>query len=151
MGRSIVGIILGFAVMFLIVSCLFMAGLFGLGLDWILEPGSYTATTKWSVITLGIGLFAGMSGGLLCAVIARRPIATKMLAALVLVIGGATAIGSLMISRPDPGPRPEGEAMEVTLGKLEEPEWVAVGNPIAGFAGTLIGGSLIRRKSKTVA
>ena len=37
MGRVIVGVIVGSVVTMLVVSAGFIAGLFGLGLDWILE------------------------------------------------------------------------------------------------------------------
>jgi hypothetical protein len=148
MGRVIVGVIVGFIVTGLIVSAGFVAGLFGLGLDWILEPGTYDATTKWSVIALVIGLVGAIIGGLVCSLIARKSIATKVLAALLLVFGGLNAGLPLMSERPELGPRPADETMDVSIPKLQEPTWVAIANPIVGFVGVMIGGSLRRPRQK---
>lgn len=144
--RSILGVVVGFIAAALVVSAGFAAGVFGPGLNWILEPGAYDATTTWSLISVTIGLAGAIVGGLVCALIARRSFAPKVLAALLLLLGLAGAGISLMADRPDPGPRPADEAMADTLAKLEEPTWVAVTNSIAGFAGVLVGSSLVRRK-----
>jgi len=145
MGRVIVGVIVGSVVTMLVVSAGFIAGLFGLGLDWILEPGSYNATTKWSVISIGIGLVGAIIGGLICSLIARTSIAVKALAAVLLVMGGVSAGLTLMSERPEPGPRPADETMEVSIPKLQEPAWVAIANPIVGFVGVMIGGCIASR------
>lgn len=148
MGRVIVGVIVGFVVTMLVVSAGFIAGLFGLGLDWILEPGSYNATTKWSVISIGIGLVGAIIGGLVCSLIARKGLAVKALAAVLLVMGAITAGLTLVSERPEPGPRPADETMETSIPKLQEPDWVAIANPLVGFVGVMIGGSLRRPRQK---
>lgn len=144
--RKILGIVVGMIVMLVIVTAGFTAGVFGLGLDWILEPGRYEATVRWSLIAMGIGLVGAVAGGLVCALVSRSSGAPKVLAACVLVLGLLQAVTTFVSPRPDPGPRPAGELMGDTLKKLEEPKWVAITNPVVGFVGVVIGSRLGRRR-----
>lgn len=148
MGRVIVGVIVGFVVTVVITLAGFAAGYFGLGLDWILEPGSYDATLRWSIIGVTIGLVGAIVGGLTCSLIARRSLAVKCLAAAFLVLGGLHAASVLFSAPADHGPRPADEPADVTREKLSEPTWVAITNPIVGFVGVIIGGSLLRPRQK---
>lgn len=144
--RKILAVVVGLIVMMVIVSAGFTAGVFGLGLDWILEPGRYEATMRWSLIAMGTGLVAAAAGGLVCAIVSRSSGAPKVLAACVLVLGALSAITTVVSTRPDPGPRPAGELMGDTLKKLEEPTWVAIANPVVGCVGVMIGARVGRRR-----
>mgnify|MGYP001160172618 CR=1 FL=1 len=149
MGRVIVGVIVGFVVTVILILAGFFASLFGLGLNFILEPDAYVATPTWSVLSLIIGLVCATSGGIACALIARKSIAIKILAAIWLVMGGITAGTAIMSDRFDPGPRPPNEPALAAAGKLSEPRWVTIANPIVGFAGVMIGGRIASRTRKS--
>lgn len=72
----------------------------------------------------------------------------KALAAVLLVMGAISAGLTLVSERPEPGPRPADETMETSIPKLQEPDWVAIANPLVGFVGVMIGGSLRRPRQK---
>ncbi len=96
---------------------------------------------------VGIGVGA-IVGGLVSALIAGRSLGPKILAAAMLVFGVITAVPVIRGTQAEPGPRPADEAMQDTLKKLEEPTWVAIANPIVGFAGVMIGAAAVRRKKR---
>lgn len=148
MFRKILAVVVGLIVMMVIVSAGFTAGVFGLGLDWILEPGRYEATLRWSLIAMVIGLVAAVAGGLVCALVSRSSGAPKVLAACVLVLGVVSAITTIASPRPEAGPRPAGELMADTLKKLEEPKWVAIANPVVGFVGVVVGARMGRGRKR---
>lgn len=147
MARSIIGVIVGYIVMFILQVAVLMTVYTMMGPDWSFKPASYQASTSWTVMQFTVILVTAVIAGLVCAIIARGSKAHLILAGLVLAVG--LALGALSISmRPADthevraGDVPNMEAMS----KARQPTWVIFLGPVIGAVGIAIGGKL-RRKS----
>ena len=83
--RSVLAVIVGYILMFILQVVAFMTIYTSVGADWSFKPGSYQASTRWTVMQFAVILVTGIIGGLICAVIARRgkaPLALAVVAAL---------------------------------------------------------------------
>lgn len=143
MGRSILGVILGYVVMFLVVFLTFSGAYLAMGADAAFQPGKFEPSTLWLVVSFILGFIAAVAGGCTCVWIAKNTKAALGLAALVVVLGLAMA-GMMMMEPPDARPAartgdvPNMEAMQ----NARTPLWVAFVNPFLGAAGVLIGARL---------
>lgn len=145
MARSIIGVIVGYIVMFILQVAAFMTIYTIVGPDWSFKPGSYQASTRWTVMQFAVILITSIIAGLVCALIAKGGQAPMVLAGVVLVLG--LALGALAISmRPADthevrtGNVPNMEAMS----KARHPMWVVFLGPVIGAVGVVIGGKLKR-------
>ena len=125
-------------------ALLIAALLFGPGPDRLLRPGSWQGGVSLTVAAPGITLGAGLLGGWFCATIARRRAAVIAMAALVLLLGGLTAVFTLQKPAPT-GPREPGLTVAEFREKGREPTWLVLLNPVLGAAAVLAGGLLIAR------
>lgn len=143
MGRSILAVILGYVVMFLVVFLTFSGAYLAMGTDRAFQPGSYEPSTMWLVASFVLGFIAAVAGGCTCVWIAKKMTPAYALAALVIVLGLAMA-GSMMMGPPDTRPTvrsgdvPNLEAMQ----NARQPLWVALVNPFLGAVGVLFGARL---------
>jgi magnesium-transporting ATPase (P-type) len=144
--RSILGIILGYAVIFVFVFVTFTVAYLVMGADRAFKPGSYDVSTMWIVTSLVLGLVAAILGGWTCAAIARSGKAPKVLAGIVLVLSVLVAIPELSASKEDPPPVRTGDVsnMEAMM-MVKQPPVVLLANPLVGMVGVLIGGGLRKR------
>ena len=145
MARSIIGVIVGYIVMFILQVAAFMTIYTIVGPDWSFEPGSYQASTRWTVMQFTVILVTSIIAGLVCAIIAKGGKAPLVLAGVVLLLG--LALGALAITmRPADthevrtGNVPNMEAMS----KARHPMWVVFLGPVIGAVGIAIGGKLKR-------
>jgi magnesium-transporting ATPase (P-type) len=146
MVRSVLGVIVGYIVMFILQVASFMTIYTLMGADWSFKPASYQASTQWTVMQFGVILVTTIIAGLVCAMIAKGGKAPLVLAALVLVLGLALAFASTALRPADThelrtGNVPNMEAMN----KARHPSWVVFLGPVIGAVGILIGGKLKRR------
>jgi hypothetical protein len=146
MARSIIGVIVGYIVMFILQVAAFMTIYTIVGPDWSFKPASYQASTRWTVMQFTVILITAIIAGLVCALIARGGKAPMVLAGVILVLG--LALGALAISMKPANPNevrrgnvPNMEAM----GKAQHPMWVIFLGPVIGAVGAVIGGKLKRR------
>ena len=145
MARSIIGVIVGYVVMFILHVAAFMTIYTVMGPDWSFKPASYQASTPWTVTQFTVVLITAVIAGLVCALIAKGGKAPMVLAGVILVLG--LALGALAISmRPADahevrtGNVPNMEAMT----KARNPTWVIFLGPVIGAVGAAIGGKLKR-------
>jgi len=148
MKRAILGTVAGWVTMALVVMAGFVAGPLALGLDRVLEPGTYRATALWIGLAMGIGLIGGAAGGFVAARVSRGRGAVLALIALVLV----GTLASELTREPAPDPpiarpadQPALEALQAAQEHGEEPPITRVTNPLVGVAGLLLGAALARR------
>jgi len=146
MGRTIVGIIVGYITMFVLVFLTFTCVFLLMGTEWSFKPNSFDASKRWIVMSLVANLIIGIIGGLVCAIIAKGGKAPTILALVVFVLGLLLAIPSLMAQRANAslvrtGAVTQTEAMQ----KAREPIWVPFTFPIIGAVGVLIGGKLKKK------
>ena len=143
MVRAILGVIVGYIVMAILVMVLFVGMWFALGVDGMLESGTFQG--KWT-INIGaplISIIGALVGGAICMKVGRSRKAVLVFACLVLAAGlVAAAVGW---NKPEPGPRKPGLSVFEALQQGREPNWYLLVNPIIGAAGILIGGRLARQ------
>ena len=146
MARSIIGVIVGYVVMFILQVAAFMTIYTVMGPDWSFKPASYQASTRWTVTQFTVVLITAVIAGLVCALIAKGGKAPMVLAGVILVLG--LALGALAISMKPAGAHevrtgnvPNMEAMS----KAQHPSWVIFLGPVIGAVGAAIGGKLKRK------
>jgi hypothetical protein len=144
--RSVLGVIVGYIVMFILQVVAFMTIYTLMGADWSFQRASYQASTAWTVMQFGVILVTTIIAGLICAAIAKGGKAPLALAAVVLVLGLALAFASTALRPADTheirtGNVPNMEAMS----KARHPVWVVFLGPVIGAVGVVIGGKLKRK------
>src|SRR5205814_5908551 len=90
--RSVLAVIVAYIVMFILNVAVFMTIYTIVGPDWSFKPGSYQASTRWTVMQFTVILITAIVAGLVCAIIARGGKAPLVLAGVVLVLGLALGV-----------------------------------------------------------
>jgi hypothetical protein len=143
--RSILGVVVGYVVMFVLVFLAFTAEYTLLGADHAFKPRSFVASNRWIAIAFVINFAVAVIGGFICALIARRGKAPLVLAIVVFALGLLFAIPSLMVPHTGAVRTTSDVPMFEAMPKAEEPRWVPFTFPIVAVAGVLIGGKLKKR------
>jgi dipeptide/tripeptide permease len=136
--KSILGVIVGFVVMWLFSFAIFSCAYLALGAERVFEGGSYDISAIWMVCMIALGLIGGIVGGLVCAAISKRKGACMAFAGILLVLGLVGAIMTKMKEHPDTsrsGDVPMLEAMQ----KAQTPPWLCFVNPFVVVGGVLLG------------
>lgn len=89
-----------FAVVFFGLSAAYL----GMGADRAFKPGVYDISTLWIVIWAIVSVAAALLGGAVCALIATTRTPVIVLAALVLLLGAAQAVGVTRPPKTPPAP-----------------------------------------------
>jgi hypothetical protein len=145
MARSIIGVIVGYLVMFVFVFVTFTIVYLAMGADRAFRPGSYETSTLWLAVSFILGTIAAVLGGVFCRLIARNMMAVYVLAGIVLVLGILFAIPSLT-SEPAESTRTAEVANLEAMQSARTPLIPAVLNPVIGALGAIIGGLLVERR-----
>ncbi len=146
MARSIVAVIVGYVVMFILNFLGFVTLYAVIGPNQAFQPGLYLASNKWIAISFAIIFITGIIAGLICAVIAKGGRAPLALAIVVVVLGLLLAIPAVMKAQANAklvraGDVPSMEAAQ----KAYWPIWTPFTFPIISAIGVLVGGKLKRR------
>ena len=144
--RSVLGVIGGYVLMFILQFATFMTVYTVMGANWSFKPGSFHASTRWTVMQFAVVFVTAAIAGLVCAIIAKGGKAPLVLAVVVLLIGFALAAAHVATQPPDTNEArtantPNMEAMV----KARHPVWVVFLGPVIGAVGVVIGGKLKRR------
>jgi hypothetical protein len=145
MVRSIIGVIAGYIIMFILNFLCFVTLYAVVGPEQAFEPRSYLASTKWIAMSLVCIFITGIIAGLICALIAKGK-APLALAIVVVVLGVLLAIPAMMKARSNadlvrPATVPQMEAAQ----KAYWPVWPPFAFPFVSAVGVLIGGRFKRR------
>jgi hypothetical protein len=146
MVRSVLGVILGYLLMFALQFAAFMTIYTVMGADWSFKPRSYHASTRWTLMQFTLVLVTAAIAGLICALIAKGGRAPLVLAIVIVVIG--FTLGALHIATQ---PADTGEVRGPNVPNLEamtkarHPTWVIFLDPVIGAVGVIAGGKLKRR------
>jgi len=135
--KSIVGVVVGYIVMFIFASVVFAGAYFGLGVDRVFEPDSYTVSTLWIVLMIAIAFVGGLLGGLTCAAISKSYTACVVFAVLVFAAGVLVALPTVMKEHPSvvrAGDVSSWQAMQLA----QPPAWLCFLNPALGAVGILL-------------
>ncbi len=117
-----------------------------MGADWSFKPGSFHASTRWTLMQFTVVFVTAALAGLVCAIVAKGGKAPLVLAGVVLLIGLAlaaahTATQPAETNETRGASTPNMEAMV----KARHPVWVVFLGPFIGAVGVVIGGKLRRR------
>ena len=148
MARSIIAVIVGYIVMFILQVAVFMTIYTMMGPNWAFKPALYEASTRWTVTQFAVVLVTAAVAGLICAVIARGGKAPLALAAVVLVLGLALAAAHTAMQPADTHEVRTGDVPNmVAMTKARNATWVMFLAPLTGAVGVWIGGKLKRSSS----
>ncbi len=145
MGRAIGAVIAGYIAMAAVIFVAFTAAYAAMGADGAFRPGTYEVSTLWLVVSLAVSFGAAVVGGLVCAAIARTATPPKVLAAVVVVLGLASALPTLTRGDAEPKARSGGVSNSEAMRNAEQPVAVALALPFIGALGVLAGAALRRR------
>ena len=146
MARAIIGVIVGYIVMFILQVAAFMTIYTVVGPNWSFKPASYQASTRWTVMQFAVIFVTAAIAGLICALISKGGKAPLVLAVVALAIG--FALGALHIAT-QPADTHELRTASVpnleAMTKARHPVWVIFAGPVIAAIGIGIGGKLKRR------
>jgi hypothetical protein len=137
--RPILGVVVSYALLFLLWSALFLGAYAVLGPERALQLDSYEVSTLWLVLTGAITFCGAIAGGYLCAFMSRSNRACQVLAFVVFLIAIFLCIKAM---RRDTG------GLHVRAGDITKveavdlaviPTWMHLLNPVIGAAGVLLG------------
>ena len=146
MGRSVAGVIVGYLVMFILQFAAFMTIYTVMGANWSFKPGSFHASTRWTIMQFTVVFVTAAIGGLICAAISKGGKAPLVLAIVALAIG--FTLGALHIATQPPDThelRTAGVPNMEAMTKARHPVWVIFAGPVIAAIGIGIGGKLRRR------
>jgi hypothetical protein len=145
MARSIIGVIVGYILMFALEVAAFIATYSVMGADWSFRTATYQPSVRWLLIQFIVIFVTAVVGGLVCQLIAGKGKSPLVLAGVVVVIG--LVLGAMSNSNSSADSRKMGTqdipAIEA-IKKARHPVWVVLVNPFLGAVGVIVGGSLKR-------
>ena len=145
MARTIIGVIVGYVLMFILNFAAFVALYAVLGPEQAFEPGLYLASTKWIAISAIILLITGTIAGLVAALIAKGGRAPLALAIVVVVLGVLLAIPAMMKANMNAKLVRNGDVPSMQAAQLAYwPVWCPFAFPFISAIGVMVGGKLKR-------
>lgn len=143
--RTILAIIVGYFVMFVIVVALLFGLYAAIGQDRSFKPGTFEPSTLWLVLMFISGLVAAIVGGVVCSRISGGSAGARGgLVLLVVLLGLFMAL--VQLRKPEPTAqeleRDTGMSSIEAMSQARTPLWVAFAQPFLGAAGVLIGTGL---------
>ena len=146
MARTIIGVIVGYVLMFLLNFAGFVTLYAVIGPNQAFAPGLYLASTKWIAISAVILLITGVIAGLVCAMIAAGGRAPLALAIVVVVLGLLLAIPAMMKAQINSKLVRSGDVPQMQAAQLAYwPVWCPFAFPFISAIGVLAGGKLKQR------
>jgi predicted MFS family arabinose efflux permease len=138
--RSILGVIVGYAVISLFFFATFTGLYFALGVERIFQSDSYEVSTLWLVLSGAISLCGSILGGYVCATISRNKRTCEWFAGIVLIVLVIFCIPKLR--DPNPHVRAGDVSYMDSMRLTQMPIWMHVLNPVLGAVGVLLGARL---------
>jgi hypothetical protein len=146
MVRSVLGVIVGYVLMFALQIAAFMTIYTVMGANWSFKPRAYHASTRWTLMQFGVILITAAIAGFVCALISKSGKAPLALAGLVLLLGLVMATMKVATQPADTGEVRFGTVSNMeAMQKARNPAWVYFLGPFIGAAGVVIGGKLKKR------
>jgi uncharacterized membrane protein YeaQ/YmgE (transglycosylase-associated protein family) len=139
MGRSIIGVIVGYLALFVVLFCVLTAAYLGMGADRAFAPGSFRPSALWLAIEIVVGFVAAAIGGWLCLVIARKRGAVTALVIVILAVGALSAVPAFKAAGLPEAVREGGLSNMQAMMNARPPVWMAFFNPVLGAVGAFVG------------
>ena len=145
MARSIIGVIVGYVLMFLLNFAGFVTMYAVMGPDQAFVPGMYLASKRWIAVAFIMIFITALISGLVCAVIAQGGRATLVLAIVVIALGLMLAIPGVMKARINSTMIRNGDVPSMQAAQLAYwPVWCPFTFPFISAIGVFVGGKLKR-------
>ncbi len=146
MARTIIGVIVGYVLMFILNFFGFVTLYTVIGPDNAFKPRLYLASNRWIAISLVIILVTGAIAGFIAGAIGKGRRTTFALALVVIILGVLLAIPAVFKARANEklvrvGDVPQMEA----AAKAYWPIWCPFAFPFISAVGVLVGGRLNRK------
>lgn len=140
--RSIVGVIVGYAVLSVFFFAIFTGAYLVLGVECIFQPDSYEVSKLWLVLSAAISLCGSILGGYVCAAISKSKRTCQVFAGIILIILILFCIPKMRDQTPHvrAGEISNMDAMRLT----QMPTWMHLLNPVLGAVGVLLGARMKR-------
>jgi H+/Cl- antiporter ClcA len=145
MARSIIGVIVGYLVLFALEVVAFIEIYSLMGADWSFKTASYQPSTRWTLVQFIVVFVTAVIGGLVCQLIAGKGKSPLVLAGIVVVVG--LALGAMINSNSSADTRKMGTSdipAIQAMRKAQHPVWVVLANSFLAAVGVIVGGSLKR-------
>jgi len=143
MFRNIIGVVVGYLVIFVFIFVSFTALYFILGAENSFEPDTYDVSLVWIIISFVLSIIAALLGGLVCKQISKNQKAVFALAGLVFVLGIIFAIPALSESTNEviEMRKPNVDNFDA-MQKAQQPIYVILLNPVIGALFVVLGARL---------
>lgn len=148
MGRLIGSVVAGYVVILILVFVGFAVAARVLGVERVLQPGTYDPSSIWVVISFVLSFAAAVIGGLVCAAVARTARGPRVLAGVILVLGILFALPGIFRSSDAPATRAGSVSAMDALRQGRQPTWIALLNPIVGALGVVVGAGLFAQRRR---
>jgi hypothetical protein len=136
--KSIVGVVVGYLVMFFVAFAAYTAAYFGLGTDRIFETGTYAFSGMWIALVIAVTLISGFIGGLTCTAVSKSRAAGLVVALIAFVVSFAFELPNIMKDNTPVVRAGDVSNLEV-LEKGQPPPWLCILNPFLAGAAVLMG------------
>lgn len=146
--RTLLAVLAGYLVTALVVFGGLTAAYLATGPAFAFLPGRYDVSPGWVAVMIVVGIAAAALGGFAAHRLAPAPRTVRALAAVVVVLGLAMAMGSLNAPEdPLAMVRPGDVASMDAMMRARTPTWAAVLNPVLGVFAVFAGGWLSARQA----
>jgi hypothetical protein len=145
--RSIIAVIVSYAVLFLFFMAVFTGCFIALGVERVFQADSYEVSTLWIGLTMILSILGAMIGGYVCAAITKSKQTCQVFAFIVFLAGLLACIPAMKRNPDAPNVR-AGEISNLEALRLEvSPLWVHLVTPVLSAAGVLLGARMKGRGS----
>jgi hypothetical protein len=143
--KSILAIIVSYAVMLVFFFAVFLGCFLALGSERVFQSDSYEVTTLWIALSIVLSFLGAILGGLICAAISKSKRTCQVFAFIVFFLGLLACIPAMRRSPDAPNVRAS-EVTNLEALRLEvSPMWFHLLTPVVSAAGVLLGARIKRR------
>ena len=143
--KSILAIIVSYAVMFILFMAVFVGLYFALGIERVFQPDSYEVSTLWIIVTLIIAFLGTMFAGYLCAAISKSWRTCQVFALIVFLLALWQCFSAVRRDSEGPNVRAGDVTYLEAIAHAVAPMWLHFVNPIVNGVGVLLGARMKRR------
>ena len=143
--KSIVGVIVSYAIMFVFFMAVFSGSYSALASERVFQADSYEISSLWIRLTIVLSLLGSMIGGYLCAAISKSKRTCQVFAFIVFFLSLLACLPALKRNPDAPNVR-AGEVSNLDARRLAVmPLWLPLVNSVTNAAGVLLGARIKRR------
>ena len=144
--KGIVGVIVGYILMEILVTLLFLGGFLVLGVERFFQTDSYEISRLWLAISILISVCSAIVGGYVCAALSGSVRACQILALIVLVLGVLLCLPKM---HEDFHVRAGDVAVSDVMRLAQVPVWMYALTPTVGAVGILVGARMRQRRQSS--